>query len=104
VIGLGTVAGGEGAVGLQRAFHLAGARTVVASRWKVDDTATEAVLFLPVGGGMPAAEALRQARLTVLSEAVASCDKPYYWAGWVLSGDPGIRGERGLAGQPQAQP
>jgi CHAT domain-containing protein len=51
VIGLGTVAGGEGAVGLQRAFHLAGARTVVASRWKVDDTATEAVLFLPVGGG-----------------------------------------------------
>jgi CHAT domain-containing protein len=53
---------------------------------------------------MPAAEALRQARLTVLSEAVASCDKPYYWAGWALSGDPGIRGERGLAGQPQAQP
>jgi hypothetical protein len=26
-----------------------------------------------------------------LTEAVGSGDKPYYWAGWVLGGDPGIR-------------
>jgi CHAT domain-containing protein/Tfp pilus assembly protein PilF len=93
--GLGTVAGGEGVFGLQRAFHLAGARTVVASLWNVDDTTTRKLMRLFYSNlwerGMPAAEALRQAQLTVLSEAVGSGDKPYYWAGWVLSGDPGIR-------------
>jgi CHAT domain-containing protein len=37
---LGTAAGGEGVLGLQRAFQVSGARTVVASLWKVDDQAT----------------------------------------------------------------
>ena len=93
--GMGTVAGGEGVFGLQRAFHLAGAHEVVASLWKVDDTANRKLMMRFYSGlweqGMPAAEALRQAQLTVLNEAVGSGDKPYYWAGWVLSGDPGIR-------------
>ena len=38
--GLGEVAGGEGLLGIQRAFQVAGARTVVCSLWKVDDSAT----------------------------------------------------------------
>jgi CHAT domain-containing protein/tetratricopeptide (TPR) repeat protein len=69
--GLGATAGGEGVLGLQRAFHAAGARNVVSSLWKVDDEATAALMTLFYGNlwkkKLPAAEALRQAQLTILN-------------------------------------
>jgi CHAT domain-containing protein len=91
--GLGRVAGGEGVLGLQRAFQIAGARTVVASLWRMDDTATRKLMGLFYTNlwkkHLPAAEALRQAQLTMLNEGVGAGVSPYYWAGWTLSGDPG---------------
>src|SRR5207248_9488453 len=67
--GLGDVAGGEGTFGLQRAFHLAGARDVVASLWKVPDQSTAALMALFYRNlwekNMPPAEALRRAQLEV---------------------------------------
>ena len=100
--GLGQVTGGEGVLGLQRAFQLAGARAVVASLWKVDDE--EAHLFMrefyrqvwtdkPVSKG----EALRQAQLWMLKnrkgrglerqEGPLGPPPPHVWAAFVLSGD-----------------
>jgi CHAT domain-containing protein/Tfp pilus assembly protein PilF len=69
--GLGDVAGGEGVFGLQRAFHLAGCRNVVASLWKVDDAATAALMARFYGylfaadesRRLPPLEALRRAQL-----------------------------------------
>jgi CHAT domain-containing protein len=68
--GLGRVAGGEGVLGLQRAFHLAGARSVVASLWKLDDHATSALMgeFYKNlwHNQMGKLEALRAAQLAVI--------------------------------------
>src|SRR5262249_46293223 len=69
--GLGDVAGGEGVFGLQRAFHLGGARNVVASLWKVDDQATAALMAVfyarlwDPDHPLPPGEALREAQLTL---------------------------------------
>ena len=112
--GLGRAAGGEGLLGLQRAFQVAGARTVVASLWKVDDQATQQLMadfydqlwqrhLTPI-------EALRQAQLHVLNGCVVTGPArgvgapepepagsnrarahPRLWAAWVVSGDPEMR-------------
>jgi CHAT domain-containing protein len=67
--GLGDEGGGEGVFGLQRAFHLAGARNVVASLWQVDDEATAALMGLFYHHlwveKRPPLEALRQAQLAL---------------------------------------
>jgi CHAT domain-containing protein/Tfp pilus assembly protein PilF len=69
--GLGDVADGQGVFGLQRAFHLAGCRNVVASLWKVNDDATAALMaefyrrLWDEKAPLPPVEALRQAQLAV---------------------------------------
>jgi CHAT domain-containing protein len=73
--GLGAYGDGEGVYGLQRAFHVAGCRNVVASLWKVDDDATQALMALFYGNlwekKMDPAEALRQAQLTLYRNPTA---------------------------------
>ena len=111
--GLGTVAGGEGVFGLQRAFHLAGTQTVVASLWSVEVGSTRALMVEFYKNlwqkRLPRLESLRQAQLAMINEyrsrgsgkssgRVADQRKadenggadqlpPVFWAGFVLSGD-----------------
>jgi CHAT domain-containing protein/Tfp pilus assembly protein PilF len=70
--GLGQTAGGEGLLGLQRAFQTASARTVVASLWEVDDDGTRALMIEFYKNlwerKLGKLEALRQAQLTMLRE------------------------------------
>jgi CHAT domain-containing protein len=67
--GLGEVAGGEGVLGLVRAFHVAGTRDVVASLWRVGDDSTAALMgrfYHRLWSDKQAPlEALRQAQLDV---------------------------------------
>jgi tetratricopeptide (TPR) repeat protein len=105
--GLGRAVSGEGVLSLQRAFQVAGARSTVASLWKVDDEASRALMVRfyeqlwdrkkPVGR----LEAMRQAQLWLLREGVkrgmvrrdkddiprGSRTPPLYWAAFTLAGD-----------------
>src|SRR5205085_1996947 len=73
--GLGKVAGGEGVLGLQRAFQAAGARSLVVSLWKVNDAATAVLMDQFYANlwqkGLSRLEALRQAQLSVLRQPPA---------------------------------
>jgi CHAT domain-containing protein/Flp pilus assembly protein TadD len=85
--GNGEVRNGEGVFGLQRAFQVAGARSVLISLWKVDDAATQELMRLFyenwIGRGQDQRTAFVQAR-EVLRRRYAH---PYYWAAFVLVGE-----------------
>jgi CHAT domain-containing protein len=110
--GLGQSAGGEGLLGLQRAFQTAGAKTVVASLWKVSDKATQLLMSRFYDNlwhkKMSKVEALREAQRWLLHEGPKQAElvrgldflpvpegasshsaglSPRFWAAFVLSGD-----------------
>jgi CHAT domain-containing protein/tetratricopeptide (TPR) repeat protein len=70
--GLGQAAGGEGLLGLLRSFQAAGARSVVASLWCVNDKATQTLMVEFYNNlwekKLGKLEALRQAQLTMLRQ------------------------------------
>jgi tetratricopeptide (TPR) repeat protein len=109
--GRGQVAGGEGVLGLQRAFHEAGARRVVASLWKVDDEATVALMSrfytLLWRDGVDPMQAMHAAQLEMMRGQIAEGERrglgapessgaarsgrhthPRLWAAWLVSGKP----------------
>jgi CHAT domain-containing protein len=114
--GLGQVAGGEGVLGLQRAFQTAGARSVISSLWCVDDEATKSLMTLFYEKAwspkekLSRAEAMRKAQVILLHEGFkrglirgmsredgkpteekvgkeGKDASPYSWAPFILSGD-----------------
>lgn len=84
---------GEGLIGLTRAFHYAGARSVAASLWSVDDLATAELMVhfhRSLRQGMSKDEALRSAQLGLLrgtSPRGPDAAAPYFWAAFQLYGD-----------------
>jgi CHAT domain-containing protein/Tfp pilus assembly protein PilF len=87
--GLGKDVRGEGLIGLTRGFMYAGASSVVASLWKVDDEATAELMkrFYTnmLRRGMRPPEALRAAQNSIRQEP--QWRAPYYWAAFTLQGD-----------------
>ncbi|MDA1231892.1 MAG: CHAT domain-containing protein, partial [Planctomycetota bacterium] len=100
--GLGPSAGGEGVLGVQRAFQVSGAKSVIGTLWKVDDLATRLLMERFYRNlwdkEMTRVDALREAQLWMLNnptsirgtkriETESTRTPPYYWAAFVLSGD-----------------
>jgi CHAT domain-containing protein/Flp pilus assembly protein TadD len=87
---LGREMGGEGLLGLTRAFQFAGARTVLASLWGVSDVSTAMLMtrfYTYLRQGKTKDEALRAAQLDLLGSQKAELSHPYHWAGFSLYGD-----------------
>jgi CHAT domain-containing protein len=85
-------------VGLTRAFQYAGARSIVASLWKVADESTAELMarfYTGLRAGMATDEALRQAQCelirasttTAQGESGIDFSTPYHWAAFQLYGD-----------------
>jgi CHAT domain-containing protein len=84
--GLGDVKGGEGVYGLQRAFKVAGAKTIVMSMWKVDDEVTQKLMitfYQKFAEYNNARKAFKEAQ----SEIKNQYPEPYFWGAFVMSGD-----------------
>lgn len=97
---LGKESGGEGLVGLARAFQYAGARSIVASLWSVSDESTAELMKHFYGylrAGKTKDEALRLAQIDMVRLAGGVSDKkttggpsaahPFHWAAFELIGD-----------------
>jgi CHAT domain-containing protein len=86
--GLGKEMGGEGLVGLTRAFQYAGAHTVLASLWSVSDESTADLMkrfYTYLKAGKTKDEALRSAQVDLIRGTTAS--HPFHWAAFQLVGD-----------------
>jgi CHAT domain-containing protein/Tfp pilus assembly protein PilF len=98
---LGEEHSGEGLIGLTRAFQYAGARTVMASLWSVQDQATSELMirfYKHLRAGKSKDEALRQAQMDLIrgpievvnekgEKTLFDASAPYYWAGFQVYGD-----------------
>lgn len=86
--GLGKNLDSEGVIGLPRGFLYAGAKSVIATLWKVNDEATAklmASLYARIARGDRPSSALRGAQLEMVHDEQWS--KPYYWAAFGIQGD-----------------
>jgi CHAT domain-containing protein/tetratricopeptide (TPR) repeat protein len=104
---VGTEVKGEGHVGFAHVLIQTGARSLIVGLWKVDDTATSLLMHRfyenwlgehrgqradAEGSPTTKAEALREAKLWLSALTDETGERPYkhpyYWAGFVLIGDP----------------
>jgi CHAT domain-containing protein len=77
---------GEGLVGFTWAFLQAGARNVIAGLWDVTDKSTAQLmdrLYEEINAGKSPAEALRQAKLSLI-HSDNNFRKPYYWGAFQI--------------------
>ena len=84
--GLGEVKNGEGVYGLQRAFQVAGARSLVMSLWTVSDEVTQMLMssfYQKMLNGVDKRKAFRETQL----EIKVKYPDFYYWGAFVMVGE-----------------
>ncbi len=85
--GSGAIERAEGVLGLTRIFFYAGASSILSTLWPISDKST--VFFMRsfygnLSSGLSKTQALRNAKIAMMN---SSYSDPYYWAGFILSGN-----------------
>jgi CHAT domain-containing protein len=87
--GVGDATFADGVIGLQRSLRLAGAQSEILTLWPVnDDRARDLMVRFYRNifeGKMGKFDALRRAQIAMADQGI----DPYFWAPFVLYGDPG---------------
>ena len=85
--GMGVVQDGKGIYGLQRAFQIAGAKSIIMSLWKIDDEITSLFMTLFydnwINQGLSKVEAFNKSKNIIKLKYRF----PYYWGAFVLIGN-----------------
>ncbi len=94
--GMGEQQPGEGVVGLVRAFVFAGAQSVVASLWRVNDRSTMQLMHFfheSMYRGNSRQKALSEAKRRYIAQNPGLQAHPYFWAAFSLYGATGVIGQ-----------
>jgi len=97
--GVGRSLGGEGLMGLTRAFFHAGTRSVLATLWRISDASTPMLMgefYRNLESGIHMDEALQRAQIAFIENdakrppdgnMAQDYSLPFFWAAFVLNGD-----------------
>ena len=91
--GIGKIESGEGLMSLARAFSYAGAKSLIASLWNVNERSTATLFsnfYQQLDKGNTRSTALRLAKLDLINSSEMDARKsPYFWAGFIFIGEDG---------------
>lgn len=89
--GIGAYHVGEGFLSISRSFLIAGASSVVQTKWPIEDIASSKIIteyYRKLAKGMSKSEALQAAKINYIRTTPNSFTHPHYWAGFQIYGDP----------------
>jgi len=85
----GRMGNGEEIVGFAYQMQNAGAETIIASLWRVNDDSNQLMntFYTVLQEGKSKAEALREAQINMITGKDKEGSNPYYWASFILMGN-----------------
>lgn len=88
--GYGRFENGNGIASLARAFSYAGASSLIASLWQVNDYTTPIImnfLYHQLSKGISKDEALRMAKIKYIEESTGFASHPAFWSSFIIIGN-----------------